>query len=79
MKEQVLTGIDGKRVVIQTPENAEDLQKLYRAGTPGPVAFFPPDEAEAHDERWVTIKKSEEGKGRKLLLSDDGKILGGEE
>lgn len=29
-------------------------------------------------EHWVTIKKSEEGKGRKVLLDKDGNIIGGD-
>ena len=30
------------------------------------------------DEKWITIKKGEEGKGRKLLLDDKGNIIGGD-
>ena len=78
MKKQIMTGIDGKRVVIQTPETDEEVRRLCMEGIPGPVSFGQAAKAEAHDERWVTLKKSEEGKGRKLLLDDSGNIIGGD-
>ena len=39
MKEQVYTGIDGKRIVVKTPETKQDVDELLNRRTPGPRVF----------------------------------------